>query len=99
MVDVHKSIAQIGIDVVHRLFDVLVVWVIEHKLAAVVVRVVGQVKVFVEVADLVKPSVGLQTISLVCQVDSKIDFELLQEWLRLFHEEVEFGDFVGVLLC
>jgi hypothetical protein len=30
VVDIHESIAQIGIDVVHRLFDVLVVWVVEH---------------------------------------------------------------------
>lgn len=43
VVDIHESIAQIGIDVVHRLFDVLVVWVVEYELTAVVVRVVRQV--------------------------------------------------------
>lgn len=82
----------------HALLEAVVFRVVQDQSARLHLHVVGQIQILVELKNLLNTLVGLDAIGLVGEVLSKLDLQVSQEWLCLFHEEVEFNDAICELL-
>lgn len=87
VIDINERIAQVHRDVVHRLFQAVVVRMVDNQPLSIHVTVVGQIEVFVVLHNFLEPLESIHTVCLVSELASQVNLHLLQEGLGLLDEE------------
>jgi len=99
VVDVYEAVAHVRGQVRHALLEAIVFWVVQDQPAGLHLHVVREVKVLVELKNLLNTLVGRDAVGLVGKGLGEIDLQVCEERLGLFHEEVKLNDAVGELFA